>query len=83
MGAVSPARWQGKSFAASLHLNREVQSEMERALSVSEYSVLRAGIFKALGSPGGNPGRIGQYVRRWKRWLLSGAREVIVSGAFN
>jgi hypothetical protein len=26
--------------------------------------------------------RILQYVRRWKRWLLSGVREVTASGAF-
>ncbi|HVS89392.1 MAG TPA: reverse transcriptase domain-containing protein [Candidatus Acidoferrum sp.] len=26
--------------------------------------------------------RIGQYVRRWKRWELSGVREAVVSGAF-
>lgn len=27
--------------------------------------------------------RVGQYVRRWKRWALSGAREVTVDAAFN
>ena len=27
--------------------------------------------------------RIGQYVRRWKRWVLSGVREVTVSDAFS
>ena len=27
--------------------------------------------------------RIGQYVRRWKRWVLSGVRDVTVSDAFS
>ena len=27
--------------------------------------------------------RIGQYVRRWKRWVLSGVRDVTASVAFN
>jgi hypothetical protein len=26
--------------------------------------------------------RIGQYVRRWKRWVLSGVRDVMVDDAF-
>jgi hypothetical protein len=27
--------------------------------------------------------KVGQYVRRWKRWVLSGVRDVIVGDAFN
>jgi hypothetical protein len=33
--------------------------------------------------PPANPGRIGQYVRRWKGWLLCAVRDVSVIDAFN